>query len=273
MSPKRELNPESSPAARFGFEVRKRRMAAHLTQEQLGDKIGYTGAMVSMVETGQRMPKSDFADACDALLELNGGLVRLWEMCRSDGAQRWFVPWLEAEQNASVLQTWQPNLVPGLLQTAAYARALFLGVPGMHPSALDKAVASRIERQAIFERDDPPMLLAVLDEVVLQRPVGGPAVMRGQLEHLLTMGEHRCITLQIVPLATGSTAGLLGAFSLAQAQGHEQAYLESSGEGTVTASLEDVQKLHIRYDAIRAQALPQEGSQQMIKEWVQRWTS
>lgn len=273
MSPKRELNPETSPAARFGFEVRKRRMVAHLTQEELAEKIGYTGAMVSMVETGRRLPKSDFAEGCDDLLELNGSLVRLWEMCRSDGAQRWFVPWLETEQTATVLHTWEPNLVPGLLQTSAYARALFLGEPGMHPSAIDKAVVARIDRQAIFERDKPPMLWAVMDEVVLQRPVGGPAVMQGQLEHLLTMSEHRCITLQIVPLATGSTAGLLGAFVLAQVQGHEQAYLESSGEGAVTASTEDVQKLHIRYDAIRAQALPQEISQQMIKEWVQRWTS
>jgi transcriptional regulator with XRE-family HTH domain len=271
MPPKRELNPESSPAARFGYEVRKRRNGAHITQEELGERIGYTGAMVSMVEIGKRLPRADFARKCDDILQLNGALLRLWEMCRSDGAQKWFVPWLEAEQNATTLHAWEHSLVPGLLQTPDYARALFLGMPRMQRAMVDGAVAARIERQAIFDRDQPPMMWTVLDEVVLQRPVGGPAVMRAQLEHLLAVAEHPCITLQIVPLAVGCTAGLGGAFVLAHVQGHDLAYIESTVQGVVTAVPEDVKELQIRYDAIRAYALPQDVSHTLIKEWVQRW--
>ncbi|MDH2424490.1 helix-turn-helix transcriptional regulator [Sphaerisporangium sp. TRM90804] len=271
MSPRRELNPESSPAARFGYHLRKYREQAHLTQEALADVVQYTGAMVSMVERGIRLPKGDFARKCDDYLRLDGALFHLWEICRSDGAQRWFLPWLEAEQNATTLHTWEPSLVPGLLQTPEYARALFTAEPGMPRSHVDASVASRIERQAIFQREDPPMMWVVLDEVVLQRPVGSPAVMRGQLAHLLAISDNPRITLQIVPLVSGCTAGLLGAFVLAQVQGHEMAYLETAGTGVVTATPEVVQKLQIRYDAIRAHALPQDASRDKVEEWMRKW--
>jgi transcriptional regulator with XRE-family HTH domain len=270
MSPKRELNPESSPAARFGYELRKRRNDAFLSQNALGDKIGYTGAMVAMVEQGKRMPRGEFVQRCDDVLQLDGALFRLWEMCRSDGAQKWFVPWLEVEQKATTLRTWQHSLVPGLLQTPDYARVLFIDEPGMHRANVDNAVAARMERQSIFDRDRPPMMWAVLDEVVLQRRVGNAAVMRGQFEHLISVAEHPSITVQIVPLAAGFTAGLMGAFVLARSQGHDFAYLESAGTGVVTATPEDVQKIQIRFDVIRAHALPQDVSQELIKEWMQR---
>ncbi|MEU9888352.1 helix-turn-helix transcriptional regulator [Sphaerisporangium sp. NPDC051011] len=268
-----ELNPESSPAARFGYEVRKRRNHVHISQEELGRRIGYTGAMVSMVEIGKRLPSADFARKCDEILELDGALLRVWEMCRSDGAQQWFLPWLEVEQTATTLHTWQHSLVPGLLQSFDYAKALFLGVPGTHRAMIDNAVTSRIERQAIFDRERPPMMWAVLDEVVLMRPVGGPAVMRGQLEHLLSVAEQPHITVQIVPLPVGCTAGLGGAFVLAHAHGHDLGYLETTYNGVVTAVPENVKQLQIRYDVIRTHALPRDASHDLIKEWMQKWMS
>ncbi|MDH2425896.1 helix-turn-helix transcriptional regulator [Sphaerisporangium sp. TRM90804] len=273
MSPQRELDPESSPAARFGFELRKRRVAADLTQEALGDVIKYTPALISMIENGHRLPTADFVHRCDAVFGLDGTLHRLWQMCRSDTAKKWFVPWLEIEQTASMLYAWEHSLVPGLLQIPDYARALFLGMPRMRPLSIDDAVTARIERQAVFERERPPMLCAVLDEVVLQRPVGGAAVMREQLEHLLTVAEHPCITLQIVPLQVGCTAGLGGAFVLAHVHGHDLAYLDSTVQGAVTALPGDVEEVRVRHDAVRAAALSQDASAELIKEWVQRWTS
>ncbi|GAA1513785.1 helix-turn-helix transcriptional regulator [Sphaerisporangium rubeum] len=273
MTDKHEHNPETSPVHRFGYELRRRRLSAHLTQEGLAEKIGYSGGLVSMVETGRRMPKADFAQRVDDQLQLNGVLLRMWDECRADGVQLWFIPWLEAELKATTLHSWQHSLVPGLLQTPDYARTLFQGEPQFQRSKLDQAVTARLDRQTIFEREDPPMMWAVLDEVVLQRPIGGASVMRKQLEHLVTMSDHPCIAIQIVPFEAACTPGLLGAFILANVQGQDVAYLESANEGKVIASPEDVRNLRTRYDAIRIHALPQAGSKQLIKEWAQKWMS
>ncbi|MEU8266033.1 DUF5753 domain-containing protein [Sphaerisporangium sp. NPDC049002] len=201
-------------------------------------------------------------------------MLQVWELCRSDGNQRWFYPWLEAEQQALTLRAWQPTLVLGLLQTADYARAVFRGEPGIRSDKIDKGVEARLERQTLFDRKDPPMLWAVLDEGVLQRPIGGSAVMKGQLNHLLTMAEHPCITIQIVPVMAGCTAGLLGGFFLAQLRdGREVVYLESAGKGHVTAQTKEVRDIQVRYEAVRASALPHDGSLNRIKEWVEKWTT
>ncbi|WP_214412721.1 helix-turn-helix domain-containing protein [Sphaerisporangium fuscum] len=270
-----KINPEASPAARFGFELRKLRQEVRMTQSQVGRRIGYTGAAIGAIERGMRLPQfREFVEQCDEALGVNGALIQVWEQCRSDGNERWFYPWLEAEQQALTLRAWQPNLVLGLLQTADYARAIFRGEPGITSERAEKGVAARLERQALFERESPPMLWAVLDEGVLQRPIGGPAVMRGQMEHLLTMAEHPCVTIQIVPLMSGCTAGLLGGFFLAQLRdGREVVYLESAGQGHVTAQTKVVRDIQVRYEAVRASALPRDGSLNLIKEWMDRWTS
>ncbi|MEU9891853.1 helix-turn-helix transcriptional regulator [Sphaerisporangium sp. NPDC051011] len=268
-------NPESSPAARFGYELRRLRIEVHMTQSQLGGKLGYTGAAMGAIERGLRLPQQrELVEQCDEALGVNGALIQVWEQVRMDGTQRWFYPWLEAEQQAVSLRTSQPNLVPGLLQTADYARAIFAGKPGMSPQEIDKAVEARLERQVLLARERPPMMWAVLDEVVLQRSIGGVAVMEAQLNHLLTMAEHPCITIQIVPLSASCTAGLLGGFFLAQLRdGRNVAYLESAGKGQVVSRPVDVRDIEIRYEAVRTSALNDNESLNKMREWMQRWTN
>ncbi|RCG32602.1 XRE family transcriptional regulator [Sphaerisporangium album] len=268
-------NPETSPAARFGYELRRLRMEVRMTQSQLGRKLGYTGAAMGAIERGLRLPQQrELVEQCDEALGVNGALIQVWEQCRMDGNQRWFYPWLEVEQQAQVLRAWQPTLVLGLLQTEDYARAVFRGEPGITKDKIDRSVAARLERQTLFEGENPPMFWAVLDEAVLQRPVGGYAVMRAQLAHLLAMADRPCITIQIVPIAADCTAGLGGGFFLAQLRdGREVAYLESVTKGQVVAQTKEVRGIQARYEEIRATALPRDGSLKMIKEWMERWTT
>jgi len=124
----RELDPGSSPLAFFGAELRRARSAAGLSQEQLGQRVGYSAAQVGKVETGERAPSQDFAKRCDqALPDANGLFVRICALTQrwDGGYPSWFAEWVEAERRAVSLCCWEPLLVPGLVQTADYAHALF----------------------------------------------------------------------------------------------------------------------------------------------------
>ncbi|WP_424531857.1 helix-turn-helix domain-containing protein [Sphaerisporangium viridialbum] len=270
----RELDPSASPQALFGYELRRHRTAAGWTMEQLAQKICFSLALVGMVETARRTPSRDFAERCDEALKLDGALLRLWPFINRASTPAWFRPWLDVEREAGTLHTWQPLIVPGLLQTEEYARAILLGEPRVSPEQVEDHVAARIERQRVFERPEPPMFWAVLDEGVLRRPVGSAQVMTDQLTRLLEAGTLPYITIQVLPLSAYSTTGLEGGFIIAQTRGvPDTVYLESAGHGQVVDRAEAVEDLTTRYEVIRAEALPQRASLDLIRETIERWTS
>ncbi|MFI6454801.1 helix-turn-helix domain-containing protein [Streptosporangium amethystogenes] len=269
------LDPTTSPVAFFGFELRRYRQEAGLSQEKLAKLIGYSLGTVSMVETGRRPPTEDFVRRCDEALGAGGALIRIKEMIDNVAAQlpAWFRPWAEIEQAAETLRTWEPLIVPGLLQTADYARVLFIGEPRATAEKAELDVAARLERQRILEREDPPMFWVVLDEGVLNRRIGDEAIMAAQLDHLLEVARLPHVTIQIVPSDAGSTVGLLGGFVIAQVRGlANTVYMESAGQGQVTDRPVDVADIIIKYEAIRAEALPQRASLELIREMRARWT-
>jgi len=267
----RELDPTTGPLDFFGAEVRRWRTAAGLSQEQLGQRVGYTGAQVGKVETGERAPSQEFAQHCDQALPGAGGLfLRIYHLARrwDGGYPSWFVEWVQAESRAITLHTWEPLLIPGLVQTPEYARALFQAWRSARTDAeLDQLVSARIERQLIFERPNPPSLWAVIDEGVLTRCVGSPQTMRDQLAHLLDVSDRLRITVQVVPAGAGAHAGLLGAFAIAgfgDAPG--LVYLESPAQGQTTQRSSVVVKVSETFDTLRAEALPRGASRDLIRK-------
>lgn len=275
----RELDPTAGPLDFFGAEVRRWRTAAGLSQEQLGQKVGYSGAQVGKVETSERAPSQDFAEGCDrAVPEACGLFLRLYQLARrwDGGYPSWFTQWVEAERRASTLRTWQPLILPGLLQTPDYARALFLAWRGSDSDAeLDQLVNARIERQAIFQPPNPPSLWAVIDEGVLRRRIGSAKVMREQLEHLIAVSERSKITVQVVPADVGAHVGLLGAFFIASFENAPGiVYLESPDEGQTTERPSAVAKITETFDMLRAEALPRAASQDLIRKVAEeQWTT
>jgi len=274
----RELDPTTGPLDFFGAEVRRWRTAAGLSQEQLGQRVGYTGAQVGKVETGERAPSQEFAQHCDQALPGAGGLfLRIYHLARrwDGGYPSWFVEWVQAEGRAITLHTWEPLLIPGLVQTPEYARALFQAWRSARTDAeLDQLVSARIERQLIFERPNPPSLWAVIDEGVLTRCVGSPQTMHDQLAHLLDVSDRLRITVQVVPAGAGAHAGLLGAFAIAgfgDAPG--LVYLESPDQGQTTQRSSVVVKVSETFDTLRAEALPRGASRDLIRKVAEeRWT-
>jgi transcriptional regulator with XRE-family HTH domain len=130
----RELDPSAGPLDFFGAELRRARTSARLSQEQLGQRLGYSGAQVGKVETGERSPSQDFAEGCDRALDTGGLFLRIYQLARRwDGPHpQWFRDWLRVEQEATALRWWEPMLVPGLLQTADYGPRDTSGGPRHH---------------------------------------------------------------------------------------------------------------------------------------------
>jgi len=275
----RELDPTAGPLDFFGAEVRRWRNAAGMSQEQLGQLIGYSAALVGRVELGERSPSLDFAEGCNRALPAAGGLFgRLYELARhwAGGYPSWFAEWVESERRATMLRTWEPLLIPGLLQTPDYARTLFLAWHGADSDdQVDQLVNARIERQAIFQRTDPPSLWAVLEESVLRRRIGNAQTMREQLLHLLEVSERSTITVQVVPGEAGAHVGLLGAFSVAAfANAPGIVYLESPDEGQIMERPSVVAKISEIFDRVRADALPRGASRDLIRKVAEeQWTT
>ncbi|MQA85481.1 MAG: helix-turn-helix domain-containing protein [Streptosporangiales bacterium] len=157
--PPKNLDPSTSPLALFGAELRRLRERADLTQEQLGQRINYSDRLVGAVETATRKPRLDFARRADETLGAEGLLVRLWELVKGETFPTWFRVWPEEiEPHARMLRSWQPLIVDGLLQTEEYARELFKLHPGTTSERVEEQVTSRMDRQKILDRDEPPQL-------------------------------------------------------------------------------------------------------------------
>jgi transcriptional regulator with XRE-family HTH domain len=274
----RELDPSAGPLQFFGAELRRARTAAGLSQDQLGQRLGYSGAQVGKVETGERAPAQDFADACDRAFPDAGGLFgRLYQLARrwDGGYPSWFAEWVDCERRATSLRSWQPLLVPGLLQTAEYAQAILAADPETTEDKLGELVAARLERQAILDKPNPPALWVVLDEAVLHRLIGSRKVMYDQLLHLADTSCRSNITVQIVPAQIGAHAGLLGGFAIASFDSAPgTVYMESPDQGQTTEVPSVVRRLSLTFDTLRADALPRGASRDLIgKVAEERWAT
>lgn len=264
----------------FAAQLRRLREGKGWSQEALGKRIGYSGEMVSKVETGANRPSPEFAAACDtAFPEMGGMFAGLVEEAEKSHSvyPAWFESWVDAEKRATMIRWWEPLLVPGLLQTADYARALFEAwrpVDGHRDVDVD--VAARLARQDIFDRPAPPSFGAVIDESVLYRCIGGSKVMHEQLAHLAGVSEHPRITVQVLPADVGAHAGLLGAFAIAGFDDDTpgMVYLESPSSGETTRHPGTVARITVTYDTLRDEALGARASRDLIRKVAEeKWTS
>ena len=192
-----------TPAGVFGAELRFYRTRAGLSQKDLAARATVSHDVISKIETGERPPAEDFPPRLDAVSELDtrGALTRLWDHLKKGHKQRrygWLQQWADIEARATVLRWYEPLVVPGLLQTEDYARAILSARPDGNLDDLDEQVAARLARQAILDRTGAPQLWCILDEGVLHRALGGSKVMRSQLYRLAEVAEHPKTTIQVI---------------------------------------------------------------------------
>src|SRR5262249_49177042 len=230
MAPARDH--DHSALALFAAELQAARARAGVSRDELAARINYSASLVGMVESMRRVPRLDFAQRCDEALGTTGTFARLHEHLRTAPFPSWFRPFAQHEAEATSLRTFQLVLVPGLLQTPEYARAVLSTRVGATADDVDQAVTARLERQAILDRDDPPLLWVLIDEGALRRPVSGRDVMQAQVEHLVEMAGRPNVIIQVIPAEVGAHQGLVGAFVIADfAAAPRIVYLETIGGG------------------------------------------
>lgn len=268
-----------TPQGVFGAELRHYRTAARLSQSDLAVKVHVSHDVISKIETGERAPAEDFPPRLDAVpeLETRGALSRLWEHVRDSVRRRaypgWFDRWPDVEARASALRTFELVVVPGLLQTEDYARAVFRTRVKATDDEIDEMVAARMERHAILTRDDPPMLWVIIDEGVIRRPVGGTYVMREQLNSLIESARKPNVVIQVVPVAIGAHEGFRGPFVIADfADAPSVAYQDTAVSGQTVEPPESIAALSILWDTLRSEALPRGASTVLLEEVAKTWT-
>ncbi|MEW2563076.1 helix-turn-helix domain-containing protein [Streptomyces griseorubiginosus] len=239
------------------------RRAAGLTQRALADEVAVDEETIASVEQGRRTLKPDLAAQLDELLDTKGALsVALENMPEIDLFPRWAEEYIDLEREALALSWYDNQVLPGLLQTPAYARAVFLNdVPALTEDEIEQRVAARMERQEVLRRAEPPTVSFVVSEVTVMDRLGGDAVHAEQLRRLREWADLPAVTLQIMPVGRDFHAGLSGPFILVETPDHQRVgYAEGQLHGRMVAELDEVSVLERKYAMLRSQALnPQES--------------
>ena len=276
MTESRQLDPYTSPKTFYGAELRRLREEAGLTQAQLGERAFCSGAYIGQFETAVRRPQMDTSKLFDEILGSGEHLQRLCRLARHSKYPEYFAEAAELEKLATTISEYAPMLVPGLLQTEAYARDLTRTAQLFAPQEeVDNRVTARMERQRLLDEPTPPELWAVIHEAALRIPVGGPEVMREQLHHLLELGHHHYrVMIQVLPFEAGAPAFLNGTvIQMTFSDAPPVSYSEGAYTGQLIEESRLVAQYQRAYDLIRAAALSPKASLALIESVAKDYTT
>lgn len=242
----------------LGAQVAALRRAAGYTQRSLAERALVDEETIASIEQGRRPLKEDFAALLDQLLDTKGVLsVAVENMPEVDLFPRWAEEYIDLEREALALSWYENQVLPGLLQTPAYARAVLRNdVPALIEDEIEQRVSARMDRQEILHRREPPTASFIISEAILMDRLGSHEVYVEQLRHLRECADLHGVTLQVMPLGRDFHAGLSGPFVLIETQDHQRvAYVEAQLNGRLIAGLDEVSILEGKYAMLRTQAL------------------
>ncbi|MDQ0599903.1 transcriptional regulator with XRE-family HTH domain [Streptomyces canus] len=265
MSAKKPPRPKNLTSMKMlGKQLAAARRAAGHTQSALAALVKVDEETIASIEQGRRSLKPDLAALLDEILQTKGMLsVGVANLPEIDQFPMWAELYMEHEREAIALSWYDNAVLPGLLQTRAYAEAVLRErVPAYDEDEIETKVAGRVERQEILHRKNPPTLSFVVWEPALHLMIGGPEVRREQLGYLCEVAELPCVSLQFLPLSSPCHAGLNGPFTLLETPDHQHlAYTESQRGSQWVSDPDEVSRLARKYAMLRAQAMtPQDSS-------------
>ncbi|MFD7526642.1 MULTISPECIES: Scr1 family TA system antitoxin-like transcriptional regulator [unclassified Streptomyces] len=270
---RKELNPEASPQAAFGARLRRLREERGWTQDHVGALVGCTGRHISALETGRKSPTLPFSRRVDAALDTTNtadSFEREWRDIKHGNLLEGFPEYVGYEGRATEIRLFQIGIVPGLLQTPEYAKALANGHVwrgSITPEQAEERVSFLAQRQSALARARPPMLIVVLDESCIRRPIGGPEVMGSQIQKLAEFAALPNTILQVAPFDIGERRPFNLPVNLLTLPDRSMvSYAESHSQGNVDRESASVLPLLTAYHQLQAEALSQAASVAMIKQ-------
>ncbi|MBB1244662.1 helix-turn-helix transcriptional regulator [Streptomyces durbertensis] len=250
-----------------GAQLAQLRRNAGLTQEHLAERVNAEYDTIASIEQGRRPLKRELAVQLDEVLNTGGVLtIAVDNMPEMDKYPIWAAEFVDREAEALALSSYENQVVPGLLQTEDYARAVFRSrVPAYSEEEIEQQVAARIERQEILRRKQPPNVSFVISEAVLMDRLGGEEVWHSNVKHLIDCSHLPGISLQILPFGRESHAGLNGPFVVLETPDHEHiAYMETQRGSQLVSDPDEVSILAQKYAMLRTQALTPEESRSLL---------
>jgi transcriptional regulator with XRE-family HTH domain len=253
-------------------EIRIAREAKGMDREELAKAAFVSKELVRAWEAGRRVPQSEDLARVEEALGTNGYIKRLRDdLVNAEPVPEYLGRWREIENTASSLLWYQALIIPGLLQTPEYAREIIENA-GREVTDADRQVEDRIERQKILAPENSLVFVAIIDEWVLWRGIGGEKIMREQLQKLLEVGSQSNVSIQIVKNDSGAYPGLAGGFGLAAMDGQEFVYVDDAFSGDVLEDPADVAVMRRVWLMLHSNACSAQGSTELIEKAVQKWT-
>ncbi|WP_433476845.1 helix-turn-helix domain-containing protein [Spirillospora sp. CA-142024] len=261
---RKRLDPTESAAALFGAKLRKLRDKAGLSQAQLAGEVGYSNDTISKVETAAQAPSPELAERLDAHFGTEDTFQELQPLAAKEGIPIFFRPYAELESTADAIRVYDHVVISGLLQTEDYARAVLR--PGQRPGVLEQAIATRMGRQEILRRDEPPWVVILLQESVIRKVVGSKEITKAQLGRLLELLKEPHINISIVPDEAAVYPG--GGFALFSREDEpDVGYSEGAGSsGHVITLSSKVKEFRRLWDMLTHAALSSTASEALILE-------
>lgn len=260
----------------FGEELKRKREASGLTQTELATRVFVSGAYIGQFEQAIRRPQLDVAQRIDEILQTGGFFERLWrKLIKDKRFAEYFEEVVELERLATKICDFEPSVVPGLLQTAAYARAVMrAGMPLAADEYVEEKVRARLGRATLLEDAARPVYWAVLHETALRIPVGGAATMTEQLDHVARLIREHKILVQVLPFSAGAYPSMGKPLRLMEFEdAPPTAYTEGVFSGNLLDDPAVARRAREDYDLIRAAALSPEASHTMIESAAEDFRS
>ena len=267
----KDLDPSSSPRAMMGAELRHAREKSGLSQDELGEPLFVSGSFIGQLEAGTRRMHLEYARQIDDILGTNGFFERNCKALAKSRYPNHFTEAAEAEAIATSIRHYLPLLIPGLLQTPAYAGALFRTYRPTVPDAeIEELVATRMERTHLLDDPTSPLLWVILDEATLRRPVGGPATMAGVLRHVADLAHRRRIIMQVLTFDAGTHAAMGGSLKLMEfADAPPLCFVEGLDMGKLLDDPATVARHALTFNLLQASALSPRESLALIESVAQ----
>ncbi|MFD8784583.1 DUF5753 domain-containing protein [Kitasatospora sp. NPDC059599] len=266
---RKDLDPTSSPYAPLGMQLRRFRDATGMTQDEFGEVISYSGSYISSVERGVRRPSRRFVEIADKALATGGTLALMLDQLEHSILIEGFPEYAEREAEATTLRLFEIGVVAGLLQTPAYAAAYeqaFVRRGTVTQQQADERLRFLLSRQERVNRPAAPYIHAVLDEWCLRRPIGGHAVMAGQLAHLEHLASEPNLTIQVTPIDLGENRPFAHPVTILTLPNRSLlGYSETHQRGLLERDAETLSGWAREYDRLQVEALPLAASLELIR--------